>query len=539
MKKKRIRRSGGLYRIKPGTWIMLMLLCAVWLPALMKSVFMILIRQAIPLVLVILSDFTGWLVAWFMFYKSVRAVDGYRKLTFRRTFKKVSLKSGLWIAAIMFLSNAANTAYLDFGTSIAIKGNSTAYLAGQGAIMLLTCLFLAPVIFRVYCITADAGCGESYVETVLKLFRSPLLYAGAVFSAFTVIYIIPLLYDSIIYVLPLKSASFLTVTGGAVLISLMLQIVIQPVLKGFSLYSLKLAGDTKEIQYIVQVQQADEGILVQGPADDSGNSAKPGQQEVVPSDAGVPKYPGLVQNKAEAFDAQSVDAQSVDAQSVDAQSVDVRLIETGMNTARQGPAAKYTGFAGRHIPVIAAIVVAIVSGGYLLASAHPFTAISSVRRDIDYYLDQSHLLEMAGDHSAAVYYLDIAEARILAWQGAVLDKAGTLKQALNLAPGDGQVLLLNAMKSPEKLLLLEKGLMEDAGCPVSWYLVLLKSYRDIQSPNESEKQRMEDLLRICIVSGYFSYTEVKPEDIPAGMKDDFSKMLAGFSERLEEGRGLK
>ncbi len=529
MKKKRIRRSGGSYRIKPGTWIMLMLLCAMWLPILMKSVFMILIRQAIPVVLVMLSDFTGWLIAWFMFYKSVRAVDGYRKLTFRRTFKKVSLKSGLWIAAVLYLSYAINTAYLDFGTIIAIKGNSAAYLAGQGAIILLTCVFLAPVIFRVYCITADAVCGESYAGTVLKLFRNPLLCACAFFSAFTVIYIIPLLYDSIIYVLPLKSVSFLAVTGGAVLISLMLQLVIQPVLKGFSLYSLKLAGHVPETQYIVRVQQAGEDILEQMNPDGSGNDVSAGQKEVVPSDTGRHKSSGLVQNEPEIVDTQSVDTQPADTQ----------LIEAGVDTARSGPVKRNSGFMGRQVPALAAIVLVLISSGYLLASAQPFTAISSVRRDIDYYLDQSHLLELASDHSAAVYYLDIAEARILAWQGAVLDKTNALKQALDLAHGDGQVLLLNAMKSPDKLLLLEKGLMENTGRPASWYLMLLESYRDIPSPNESEKQRMEDLLRICIVSGYFSYTEVKPGDIPAGMKDDFSKMLAGFKEKLADGRRLK
>jgi hypothetical protein len=111
-------------------------------------------------------------------------------------------------------------------------------------------------------------------------------------------------------------------------------------------------------------------------------------------------------------------------------------------------------------------------------------------------------------------------------QGAVLNTPDSMNQAVNLAPSDEQVQLLAALNSTDRFTALEQGFLSENRSKV-WYLALLDEYSKSKGLTEAQKLRKAELLRICILKGYYTQSSVMPKDLAAD-KDDFAKMLGDF-----------
>lgn len=191
-------------------------------------------------------------------------------------------------------------------------------------------------------------------------------------------------------------------------------------------------------------------------------------------------------------------------------------------------------FVRRYLSILTALAVIIASGIYGLLSTYPVSAVSAVTNNIEYYLSYGKLMGKAGDPAAAVYYFKLAEARILAWQGAVPDQPDALNQAYSLAPSDEQIQFLAALKTPNSFAALEQGFLNENHSK-AWYLALLDSYAKSPALNDVQKQRKNELLKISILQGYFSMTSLTPDDFK-GKQDGLLQMLDKKREELVDGK---
>ena len=178
------------------------------------------------------------------------------------------------------------------------------------------------------------------------------------------------------------------------------------------------------------------------------------------------------------------------------------------------------------------LVAAIISN---LAVGQPTSPVDLIKSDIQYNLSTARMMETAGDFAAAAYYSDIAEARILAWQEAVLEEPGAIQRALVLAPGDEQVQLLAALQSTYKRQILERGLFTGQHSP-AWHLALLESYQtDSQLLSGQQKLIRSELLRLRILQENFCQTAILPQDL-AMNKEVLAKVLAELKTQLTDFR---
>jgi hypothetical protein len=199
-----------------------------------------------------------------------------------------------------------------------------------------------------------------------------------------------------------------------------------------------------------------------------------------------------------------------------------RLANEAMTTAAAAAArpARPLSMLAPPLAAMLLILAVVISN---LGSGQPTSPVDLIRSDIQSNLSNARMMETAGDLAAAAYYSKIAEARILAWQEAVLEEPGALQRALALAPDDEQVQLLAALQSVYKRQILEQGLFMGQHSP-AWHLALLESYRtDGQLTGQQELIRSE-LLRLCILQENFSQTTVLPQDL-AKNKNELAKAL--------------
>ena len=194
------------------------------------------------------------------------------------------------------------------------------------------------------------------------------------------------------------------------------------------------------------------------------------------------------------------------------------------------PTGRATAFPVRLLSVIIAILLILSSGVYQVANGQPISDINAVKSDIEFFLSNARMMEATGDFAAAAYYSEIAEARIFAWQEAVLDVPGALQRANVLAPMDEQIQLLAALKSAGRLQALEQGLYAGNHSP-PWYLALLEAYSDSGSLTDRQRQTRAELLRLCILQEYFVQAAALPQNL-TGQATQFAKMLDEFVEEL-------
>lgn len=217
----------------------------------------------------------------------------------------------------------------------------------------------------------------------------------------------------------------------------------------------------------------------------------------------------------------------------------VQDLNNSIETPMAGPAAsqdkKAPIFTKSQLPALFALVIIVASLIYNNINEYPVSPVEDVRKDIQYYMTQSNIMRIAGDFGAAVQYQQLAEGKILAWKGSVLDEPGALNQAATVSPSDEQVKLLAALKNDPSVGTLEQGLL-NANRSKAWYLSLLGRYDKITDLNDIQKERRSEILRMCVLQGFYTMTDTMPDDFPTNKKDAFAKMLNGFTDQLAKGK---
>lgn len=204
--------------------------------------------------------------------------------------------------------------------------------------------------------------------------------------------------------------------------------------------------------------------------------------------------------------------------------------------AQPQPAKKTAGFASflaRHLSF--AVALAILSGTalYNTVLSYPLSPVKAVRQDIEQLLTSQKWMAAGGDPAAAAYYNNLAAARLAAWRGAALGQPDALKQAIRLAPSDGQVRLLSALSasSPGEL---ETGFLTQPQSS-AWQLALLDAYAAIPKPNAEQQARHRELLHQCIVQGMHLQTAILPDQF-ATRQNELLKTLDRLEASIAEGQ---
>ncbi len=528
--KKQFNQLISSYFLNSSLWLMTMLLTLSLLPAALKAVMMLIRQNALPVWMVLLFDLTGWIIAWIFFFIAVWEREGHHRTKFLKGFWRFTVKGSLWLIATAALSNTSYQLFLTYGSRLAAQGMALAYTIGQLLMILLISILMSAVAFWLMCMLADPEYGTSFPKALKLWLRKPVLLLGSVLSAAAVLFAVPLLYDYMLKIFPGLALSFLEIVSGAIILAILQWVILSPILDAmFRNAAANLSVLTNAGTGTGRVANVAAGTAASSVANTAATVVNAPNAPNADSAAVSASIPSA--NSAD----KGENAPNANSAAVGANAPDVNPAATGANAQAPNTASgqgKPVPFALRYISILAAVAIIAASGIYTLITGAPLSPISAVKKDIEYYINYGKLMSKAGDPAAAAYYEKIAEARVLAWQGILCNDNNLLYQAAVMAPSDEQAQLLFAVRNPG---LLEQGLL-NSDHSKAWYIALLDEYAKAGGNlSDVQKLRRSELLRLCILQGYYCQTSIMPVDVEA-KQDAFDKMLKEFDDDIIAGK---
>lgn len=177
------------------------------------------------------------------------------------------------------------------------------------------------------------------------------------------------------------------------------------------------------------------------------------------------------------------------------------------------------------LAVLVSVVILLALQVFVFSENSP---VESVKNDILSSIDAGDTALLEEDISEAADSYETAFARLRAWQWSLGGSSKLLEEALAYRPQDNTVLYLHArsLEGQSAVNRLEPGLLL-GDRPVDWYLYLLELYGATEN-----KERQQEMLRLCIIYNFYTQTGVSPADLTNVQKDRLLKELAKLEQEL-------